>query len=216
MRELFITVIIVLKQIFLLRLVSILSHGDLATVIHVIERHRYKKLCLILRFWLLLWHYVLPFTHAFDLSALLIKQLDLFFGPLQECLEQYLLVNLFFDGHIKLFLCISDVSHFFTSHWFAELRKVLPPVTNVPAIIVAYPGHSLHAWFSRVAWILEDCVFMHLNRCPDWNRLFWDLHGIAFVLIIIEEVSVLAGVQFIGDKGQKSVIELELRAHLVP
>ena len=205
MRKLFITVIIVFKQVFLLRLVSILSHGNFATVIHIIKRHRYKKLCLILRLLLmrllLLWH-VLPFTHAFDLCALLIEQLDLFLGPLQECLEQYLLVNLFFDGHIKLFFCISDVSHFFTGHWLAELREILSPVPYVPAIIVAYPSDSLHARFPCVARILKDCVFVHLYRCPDWNRLFRDLHGISFVLIVVKEVSILTRVQLIGDKGQ--------------
>jgi len=173
-RKLFITVIIVLKQVLFLCLVSILSHGNFATVIHVIERHRYKELSLVLLqllLILLLLRLVVYFTHAFDLCALLIKQLNLFLGPLQECLEQYLLVNLFFDGHIKLFLCICDVSCLFRGHRLAELREILSPVPNVPAIIVAYPCDSLHARFSRVARILEDIVFVHLNRCPNTNSL---------------------------------------------
>lgn len=35
-------------------------------------------------------------------------------------------------------------------------------------------------------------------------------------LVVVEEVAILAGVQFIRDECQQSVIELKLAAHLVP
>ena len=65
-------------------------------------------------------------------------------------------------------------------------------------------------------WVSEDTVFVKLDNCPDTDGLFCDFHLKTFEFVVVEEVAVLAWVELVSEEGQKSVVELELGAHLVP
>lgn len=64
--------------------------------------------------------------------------------------------------------------------------------------------------------VSEDTVFVQLDYCPDTDGFLCDFHLKSFEFVVVEEVSVLARVELVSEEGQKSVVELELGAHLVP
>jgi len=59
----------------------------------------------------------------------------------------------------------------------------------------------LHAGLANKARVFEDTVFVQLDHGPDTDGLLRDLHLLAFELVVVEEVTVLARVELIGEEG---------------
>ena len=57
---------------------------------------------------------------------------------------------------------------------------------------------------------------MQIDHGPDADGLLANFHLLPLKLVVVEEVTILARVQFVGNESQKMIVEFKLATHLMP